>query len=271
MGYLIQTCGIPDTSKFTFSGWVRCPTADIPTGDNFPTLFTFASLDGESNPIATYISLNKQPALYESVGDPPVSTQVGVLENNVSVRLCANFDSGGGPEPSDMRGFDSNANVVNGETWHHILVSVDTSTDDTGNEDDILSHKLVTIYVDGADQYRQEFRGGTNTNEVVAESAFDILVNGAEFGFPAGIGYYIELQPEMNFADVQIWLGTYIDGANISAFIADGNPVDTAVAALRFGEPTFLFRGDNVAFRVNSGADGAVSAVGTITDFTPGP
>jgi hypothetical protein len=77
-------------------------------------------------------------------------------------------------------------------------------------------------------------------------------------------------------ADVQIWLGTFIDpsvNGNILKFVdVDGKPVDPAVAAAAFGQQTFLFSGDSTAFATNQGSGGACALTGTaLTDASTSP
>jgi len=77
-----------------------------------------------------------------------------------------------------------------------------------------------------------------------------------------------------SMSDVQVWLGQYIDPTvpgNLDKFIADGRPVDPAVAEAAFGQPAILFSGDSSNFVTNQGTDGPFTLVGTLTNSDTSP
>jgi hypothetical protein len=62
-------------------------------------------------------------------------------------------------------------------------------------------------------------------------------------------------------ADVQIWVGQYIDPTiHIDKFISGGRPVNPSVAEAVFGTPTYRFHGPALGIGTNSG---------TSSDFSP--
>ncbi|CAN0509792.1 unnamed protein product, partial [Phaeothamnion confervicola] len=84
--------------------------------------------------------------------------------------------------------------------------------------------------------------------------------------------------PRFQIADFLMWTGVSLDlsvPANRALFhvvvdlgLGPRNPL-VAVAAL--GTPKYWFQGDEDDFAANKGSAGAVTTVGTISDFTPGP
>jgi hypothetical protein len=82
-----------------------------------------------------------------------------------------------------------------------------------------------------------------------------------------------------DFADLQMWVGTYIAPTpeNLGKFITNGKPVDPAVAAAAFGQPQVLFSGDNspTGYQKNQGTWGDIFALSTSFQGTgvdaPGP
>ena len=268
MAYLAQTCSAPDSPYFTFSGWFRCPTAEIPGGDNCPSLITIAGvIPGSSDPRATYILLNA-PFIYTD------ETFTTTMQNTVQAGLCTPDPEGSTGEVFFVGRFTSVSNAVTGETWTHVFVSSDMSASDgdTGTTK-ISSTKLRNIYVNGINKlFTQTDEAHYLGAQSFQDTPFNVAFSGLEFGFPAGPGYYVEFQPKLEYANVQIWLGTYIDPAYIDKFISEeGGPVDPSIAAATFGAPTFSFLGGQSTFRMNAGSGGSVTDVGTITDFTPGP
>lgn len=83
---------------------------------------------------------------------------------------------------------------------------------------------------------------------------------------------------KVDFGDVQVWVGQYIDpqvASNFSKFVSVsggvGRPVNPATAAAAFGTQTYLFKGNSTQFYSNGGTGGAFGKVGTVNDFTPAP
>lgn len=80
--------------------------------------------------------------------------------------------------------------------------------------------------------------------------------------------------PGLRVADVQIWMGTYIDGSdasNLAKFISGGHPVDPDIALAAFGARSYFHKGPASDFVTNEGSGGSLTKTGTISDFSPGP
>jgi hypothetical protein len=102
---------------------------------------------------------------------------------------------------------------------------------------------------------------------------WDIGWNGFEFGLPVVSGGAAD-NPGVRVADVQVWLGTYIDPSNadnLAKFISGGRPVNPAVAETAFGAPTYRLAGPASGITNNTGTGGDFTKTGTVTDATPGP
>ncbi len=100
---------------------------------------------------------------------------------------------------------------------------------------------------------------------------FQISMNGWEFALPGIAASLGPTHPTVDYADVQIWVGQYIDPTvNYSKFVTisggHGTPVKPSVAAAAFGHQTFLFTGGKSGFPLNRGTGGAFNKIGTITD-----
>jgi|GEM_PF-6769129 len=105
---------------------------------------------------------------------------------------------------------------------------------------------------------------------------WNLDINGTEIGIPAmaahaASGVSGNSLSNVRVADVQIWVGQYIDPTtSIDKFISAGTAVNPSVAATAFGTPTFKFGGPASGI-ANVGSGGAFTATGSITDYTPGP
>lgn len=104
---------------------------------------------------------------------------------------------------------------------------------------------------------------------------FNVALNGFSIALP---GMSWANAPAVDYGDVQVWFGTYIDptvSANFAKFVSIsggvGVPVNPATAAAAFGTQTLLFQGNAASFATNRGNGGAFTTTGTVSDFTPGP
>lgn len=104
--------------------------------------------------------------------------------------------------------------------------------------------------------------------------AFDFDLNGTEIGIPSQTESSNKNSELLDMADVQIWVGTFIDPTNSTNFskfvdvneLGGGTPVNPDIAADYFGQQTYLFKGTRDDFLINQGTGGAFSYSGTITD-----
>ncbi|WP_029581929.1 hypothetical protein [Bradyrhizobium sp. URHD0069] len=98
---------------------------------------------------------------------------------------------------------------------------------------------------------------------------FTLQLNGIPIGIPTYDGI---AGPRIAFADIQIWVGQYIDPTtNIDKFISGGRPVNTAIAEEAFGVPTYRLNRPASDVANNTGSGGDFTKTGTVTDATPGP
>jgi hypothetical protein len=103
--------------------------------------------------------------------------------------------------------------------------------------------------------------------------AFDFALSGTEIGIPSQRDSNNKNTNLIDMADVQIWLGTYIDPTNelnFEQFVirtpgGGGYAQPPSVAAEAFGPQTYLFSGARDNFLINQGTGGAFSNTGTIT------
>jgi len=102
-----------------------------------------------------------------------------------------------------------------------------------------------------------------------------IPINGKEFGIPAFAANLATQGKRLQYGNVQVWFGQFIDptnAGNLAKFRdADGKPVNPAVSTAAFGTQTILFRGNAEGFIIDQGTGGPFIKTGTITDYPPGP
>lgn len=104
-----------------------------------------------------------------------------------------------------------------------------------------------------------------------------IDLNGTEIGIPAqaahaASGITGNSDGPIKFADVQIWVGQYIDPlTDIDKFINGGRPVNPAIAEAAFGIPTYRFNRPASDITNDTGTGGDFTKTGTVTDYSPGP
>ncbi len=193
------------------------------------------------------------------------------------------------------------------DVWHHLMVAVDLTADDTygdfpaesfndhvENVCSIASRgKIREVYLDKnriSGLYRssadlQHFFTASppsnwNTPPASTPSPSNVILNGGEFSIPsftsASLGHgdgTVTFNPVIRYAEFQAWFGQFIDpSTQMSKFVTDaGRPVPTSTAAAAFGTQTLLFKGNKTAFAANLGTGGAFAKTGTINDFSPGP
>lgn len=116
-----------------------------------------------------------------------------------------------------------------------------------------------------------EFSGAGLSGTVIIPG-FDIDLHGFEIGLPTKIASPDKNTQLIDMADVQIWVGTYIDPTNPVNFgklvdVVDGHgvPINPDVAADYFGTQTYLFKGVSEEFLGNQGSGGVFAYSGTIT------
>lgn len=100
-------------------------------------------------------------------------------------------------------------------------------------------------------------------------------INGKQIGIPAQTTSAYSATQLVDMADVQIWVGKFIDPiANYNAFvnIVDGRgyPVPPATTAAMLGTQDYLFTGGPSTFYTNGGTGGDFVKSGTLNDI-PGP
>ncbi|MDB5612058.1 MAG: hypothetical protein JWP25_8958 [Bradyrhizobium sp.] len=185
--------------------------------------------------------------------------------------------------------------------WHHVFVAVDigssgymvdnTASSLNGGSKGNKCHLVIdrtNFYGGDSVPGREDFVN--TTDGIISNPPVDanpgIAVKGSMIALPfnplAGstsqysINEDLPVNLKRRYSDTQIWLGTYIDPSNIGMFIDGANkPVDPAVPAAAFGEPTMRFRRDRklgMNFKINQGNSGETfQLAGTAPDFTPGP
>jgi hypothetical protein len=106
-------------------------------------------------------------------------------------------------------------------------------------------------------------------------------MSGFEFGFPGITDSLAAAHPRVLYADIQGFVGQYIDPTdpvNFSKFVnlttvggvIGGTPVDPSIARAAFGPQTFLFKGGRNGGVMNGGTAGTFVKTGTVND-TLGP
>jgi len=148
------------------------------------------------------------------------------------------------------------------------------------NADGDFGHPFSAKYHNGPFSYTRSL-SGVDPDPTITGSVpgFSIGLSGTEIGLPcqavhaatdiAGHG-----RPAIKYADVQIWVGQYIDPTNadnLAKFISGGAPVNPVVAEAAFGAPTYRFPGPALGIGTNTGTGGDFTLTGTVTDAAPGP
>jgi len=160
--------------------------------------------------------------------------------------------------------------VVNQGTGQ-VLCSMERSDGD-------LNHPLSAKYHNGPFSYTRPLSNVDPDPTITGTvPGFSLDLNGAEIGIPAqavhaATGVAEQGRPAIKMADVQIWIGQYIDPlTHIDKFISGGRPVNPAAAEAAFGAPTYRFDRPASDITNNTGSGGDFTKTGTVTDYAPGP
>ena len=110
---------------------------------------------------------------------------------------------------------------------------------------------------------------------MVTIPAFEFDLNGFEIGIPSQLASPFKNTQLLDMADVQIWVGQYIDPTNPANFEKFINtvggrkyPVSPYAAAIAFGPQTYLFTGAASSFITNRGTGGSFVKTGTLSDVS---
>lgn len=147
--------------------------------------------------------------------------------------------------------------------------------------------KHVAFGVDVSSATSKTFKfvaNATNIGSIVTDPSsgvqrsMSISMSGAAVGIPAHPDYILNTTTTTPMAQMQIWVGQYIDptiSANYAKFVSisngTGTPASISLSHSAFGTPTFEFYGDRTAFKTNRGTGGGFSMSGTINNYTPTP
>jgi hypothetical protein len=189
-----------------------------------------------------------------------------------------------------MIAVDTSAGLSYGSPFHKVAVKVngEAYTDLSGPSDGVHNPTYMdsncpsTLYGGiGAGSFffgpfvaSSSSTGGT-TNGIIP--GYNFVLSGKEVGLPSYPDSAWGLNTQIvDMAQVQIWVGTYIDptnATNFSKFVTlnghgGGTSVAPEIAAEYFGTPTYLFKGARDEFVINHGTGGAFSAAGTINSTT---
>lgn len=184
-----------------------------------------------------------------------------------------------------MIAVDTSAGLSYGSPYHNVAVAVNTDAyTNLSGPDDGSHHPTYTngncpstLYGgSGASNFAfgpfvasSALTGGTTSGII---PGYNFVLSGKEVGLPSYPDSVWGLNDQIvQMADVQIWVGTYIDPfspTNLSKLIevsgGRGTPVNSDIAAEYFGRPTYLFSGARDDFFVNQGTGGVFSNIGTI-------
>lgn len=196
------------------------------------------------------------------------------------------------------------------ERWFHLFVAIDVSYEST-YADPFGGNKIIAavngnvvpfdgIWTDanrptrtdgkvipymastGSDFFSRgpyEWVGGAGGSASGKIPAFDVDLSGMEIGIPSQVASTNKNTHLLDMADVQIWVGQYIDPTvHIEKFVKldPDDPtkpllVDPHVAQNAFGQPTFFFDGPPSKFAINRGSGGDFTKIGELKSFRPGP
>lgn len=287
------TTGIADCNRLTVSMWVRVPSTTIPVpGTNCAlSLLTF----GLGTWGVSYIRV--AGCIQPTTNVPPVGIQV--------IFCSPVYDIGGGNfRVKFIQAVTTNdfgtGKIFTFDKWHHLLIATDVSQNNFWCGDNYAPDAPAAnwypfyIFMDGISSitmtgYNGTLRGFHPAGEEyiyvsdVGHTGNGFLVSGCPIAMPRYEppgGALDNFSSAIEFADVQVWFGKYINPtvpSNFSKFVIisgnKGYPVDPSVAGNTFGQQTILFKGkgSDASFWVNRGNGGTFTKTGTITDFTPAP
>lgn len=249
MSNLSNTITAADTPLFSASLWFIGPATHALVGGSGDLPNKMLLVTAHSNDVFQFRSI--EIGVITSIH--PVNGGKNVVAQFRDERDSGNVKTAGAST-------DINAYTVG--VWNHLFVGVDTA------------------------QTCQVIVNGVLLADVSGDS-FDIPVNANRFGVPtttefisgySGIDIPQNVTLGVQMAEVQIWLGTYIDcrvASNFAKFVTisggRGFPTNPSSAAAAFGVPTYRFTGSFPGNKTNSGNGGAVVSDGTINDYSPTP
>lgn len=143
--------------------------------------------------------------------------------------------------------------------WHHLFIPIDCNHASGARIFDLLIDGVSSIY-----------GGSTNSSG----AAFSIGLNGANFGVPANQQDLGETDAILEFADVWVTVGQYLDPATyLSKFISGGKPVDlgTNGETPTGSSPTYFFSGNASSFPTNKGTGSSATVIGSISNSSTHP
>ena len=239
-----NTVSAASAATFSASLWV-IPPADASDGLNFNDAHLINAETNDAN-------------LYNRLQCWLATALVGGVTPTRRIHLSlSNFMFDPGDKTWD---FSSVANAYTPASWHHIFICGDTSVATKGY-----------CYVNTVDKTDASSFSGNDTG-------FVATWNGCIFGVPTTPAEAAFHDTRIQMAEVQIWLGTFIDPTdpdNLAKFVrivnGTGRPQNPTLAATAFGTPTYSFRGTNTQFPTNHGNGGAMSSSGVINSYTPVP
>lgn len=155
--------------------------------------------------------------------------------------------------------FGSEDGVFTTGAWHHLFISVDCNH--------ASGARLFNLLIDGTSSIHSD---STNSSG----SAFSIGLNGTNFGIQADSANLGATSAIIEYADVWVSVGGYLDPATyLSKFISGGKPVDLgANGEIPTGSsPTYFFTGNASNFPTNKGTGSTASVVGSIANSSTHP
>lgn len=160
-------------------------------------------------------------------------------------------------DPFDYFNVFTNDNVYPiGAAWTHIIVSADLRPA-------LGVNKIVQIFITGVQK----------ATTIDQSSDGPISIPMQEDHYPLQLNSEGSNASIYDCADFQFYANVFADltvPANLAKFIADGKPVDPALAIAEFGQPTILLSGDAVGFSTNQGTGGAIPLVQNPAKITTG-
>lgn len=236
---ILNTVSAANATSFSASMWVIPPADNSNTGDGSRARLTTIETNDAN--------LNGRLHIYLNTGS---SRRVFFSISNFVT---------GDPDLNKTWAASTSANAYTPGLWHHLFICAKTDTTTSGYC--FVNTVNVTSYI----------FPGNNTG-------FTVPFNGCLFGLPTTSSLAPFQTTSIQMAEVQIWLGTFIDptvAANLEKFVqivnSVGKPQNPSLASAAFGTPTYSFRGNNSTFPTNRGNGGSMTSSGTINTYTPAP
>lgn len=240
MGYLQKTnLGLANTDSISISTWFNYSALLEPSAPNYPRDFLFQWFL-QSPATMNWIFLN------------PTGYLAATLSGQV-----------GGSLVSMAVPFSPVAN-----TWYHLFFSC------------ALNDEAINTYINLVDMITPNLPDAVDGLGNAVD--YTMKINNGNFGHPLMDTASNPLNTghsKARFAYTMVWFGTYIEPSptNLSKFVkvvqSKGKPADTTgkLAIAAFGRPSFFFRGGKSNYATNRGNAGAVTKLGTLADYSPGP